>query len=76
MATHWAGVSSSEAIRHFPPQLIVGKQVADEQEVFVYDKDPFVRLQIFQLDCEYAYSAPTGLFNLQLPHIELRTSSY
>jgi len=42
----------------------------------VYDKDPFVKLQIFQLDCEYAYSAPTGLFNLQLPHIEVRTSTY
>lgn len=76
LATHWAGAQSSEVIRHFPPQLIVGKQVAEEREVFVYDEDPFVKLQIFELDCEYAYSAPTGMFNLQLPHIEVRASAY
>ena len=29
-------------------------------------------VQIFELDCEYAYSAPTGRFNLQVPHIEAR----
>lgn len=76
LAGHWAGTDCDEVIKHFPPQLIVGKQVADDREVFVYDSDPLVRLEIFELDCEYAYSAPTGLFNLQLPHIEMRTSLY
>jgi hypothetical protein len=31
-----------------------------------------VTVQIFELDCEYAYSAPTGRFNLQVPHVEAR----
>ena len=32
-----------------------------------------MKVQIFELECEYAYSAPTGLFNLQLPHVEARS---
>ena len=38
----------------------------------MYDQDPLVRVQIYELDCEYAYSAPTGKFNLQVPHVEAR----
>ena len=76
LSGHWAGTDCDEVIKHFPPQLIVGKQVADDREVFVFDSHPLVRLEIFELDCEYAYSAPTGMFNLQLPHIEVRTSLY
>lgn len=72
----WVGVHSSEVIRSYPPQLIVGKSIGDEREVYVHDEDPLVRVQIFELDCEYAYSAPTGRFNLQLPHIETKTSMY
>jgi hypothetical protein len=76
LAGHWAGAKSDEVIKHFPPQLIVGKQVADDREVYVDDSHPHVRLEIFELDCEYAYSAPTGMFNLQLPHVEVRASLY
>jgi len=76
LADHWIGAQSTEVIKHFPPQLIVGKQVADEREIFVHDEDPLVRVQIFEVDCEYAYSAPTGLFNLQVPKLEVRTSHY
>lgn len=76
LSGHWAGTNNDEAIRHFPPQLVVGKQVADDREVFVDDSHPLVRVEIFEIDCEYAYSAPTGMFNLQLPHIEARTSHY
>lgn len=76
LATNWAGMKSSEVIKHFPPQLIIGKQVAEERQVFVYDEDPYVKVEIFELDCEYAYSAPTGLFNLQVPHVELGASAW
>ena len=76
LAKNWAGTESEEVLKHFPPQLIVGKQVADDREVYVDDSHPLARLEIFELDCEYAYSAPTGMFNLQLPHVELRTSLY
>jgi hypothetical protein len=27
---------------------------------------------MYELDCEYAYSAPTGRFNLQVPQVEIR----
>ena len=72
----WIGVKSDEVIGHFPPQLIVGKQVEEEREIFSYDDHELVRVQILEVDCEYGYSAPTGLFNLQLPTIEVRTSHY
>jgi len=44
--------------------VIVGKQVEDDREVLVDDSHPMVRVEIYELDCEWAYSAPTGLFNL------------
>lgn len=76
MKESWVGVHNPEVIRSYPPQLIVGKSIGDEREVYVYDEDPLVRVQIFELDCEYAYSAPTGRFNLQVPHIEVKTNMY
>jgi hypothetical protein len=76
LSENWAGTTNAEVFKHFPPQLIVGKQVADEREVLVDDSHPLVRVEIFELDCEYAYSAPTGMFNVQLPHIEARASLY
>lgn len=76
LSGHWAGTKNDEVIKHFPPQLIVGKQVSDDREYFVDDSHPLVRVEIYELDCEWAYSAPTGMFNLQLPHIEVRASLY
>jgi hypothetical protein len=35
-----------------------------------------VKVQIFEVEHEYAYSAPTGLFNLAAPHIARRTNQY
>ena len=64
LAERWAGIQNPGVIRHYPPQLIVGKQVEEDREVYLNDEDPLVRVQIFELDCHYAYSAPTGLFNL------------
>lgn len=75
IAEHWVGATSQEVIRHFPPQLVIGAQ-GDEREIFVMDSDPHVRVQIFEVDHEYAYSAPTGLFNLAAPHVGRRTHHY
>lgn len=76
LSGHWAGTKNDEVIKHFPPQLLAGKQVADDRQYFVDDSHPLVRVEIHELDCEWAYSAPTGMFNLQLPHIEARASLY
>ena len=76
MSGHWAGTNNSEVIRSFPPQLIVGRQTADDREILSDDSHPLVRVDLFEIDCEHAYSAPTGLYNLQIPHIEARASLY
>jgi hypothetical protein len=76
LAEEWAGYNGTELLKHFPPQVMIGKQMNDDKEVFVYNENPHVKVQIFELECEHAYSSPTGMFNLQLPQIEVRTSLY
>lgn len=48
----------------------------EDKEIFVDDSHEHVKVQLFEVETEYAYSAPTGLFNLQLPHVEVKTSLY
>jgi hypothetical protein len=74
VAEHWIGATSKEVIRHFPPLVLLGPPVApgSEREIYCYDADPLVRVQLFEVDHEYAYSAPTGLFNLAVPHLGRR----
>ena len=42
----WIGYQSEEVIPHFPPQLIIGKQVGEDKEFMVYDEDPLVRITV------------------------------
>lgn len=42
----------------------------------VYDEDPLVKVTISEVICEYNYSNPTGLFNLSIPHIVMKTNNY
>lgn len=72
----WFGYQSEEVIPHFPPHLIIGKQVGEDKEFMVYDEDPRVKVTVMEVTCEYNYSNPTGWFNLSLPHIDLRTNNY
>ena len=76
IAEYWIGATCSEVIKHFPPQLIIGQPVAADREIYSLDSDPNVRVQMFEVDHEYAYSAPTGLFNLAAPHVGRRTHHY
>jgi len=73
---HWVGATCNEVIKHFPPQLIIGQPVAADREIYSLDSDPNVRVQMFEVDHEYAYSAPTGLFNLAAAHVGRRTHHY
>jgi len=50
--------------------------VGEDKEFLVYDEDPLIKVTIYEVTCEYAYSNPTGYFNLSLPHVDLRTNSY
>jgi hypothetical protein len=72
----WLAYTRPEVIEHYPPQLIIGKQVADDKEILVHDEDPLVKVTISEVTCEYNYSNPTQLFNLSIPHIEIRTNTY
>lgn len=72
----WLAYNHNEVKEHFPPQVIIGKQTGDESEFLVYDADPHVRVSITEVPCEYNYSNPTGLFNLSIPHVELRLNMY
>jgi hypothetical protein len=56
--------------------VIIGKQTSDDSEFLVYDEDPLVRVTISEVPCEFNYSNPTGLFNLSIPHVELRLNMY
>jgi hypothetical protein len=76
LANNWLALQGEEVIMHFPPQLIIGKQVAEDIEFLVYDEDPNVKVVIYEITNEYAYSNPTGFFNLSLPHVELSTNNY
>ena len=72
----WLAYKNSDVIPHYPPQLVIGRQVADDKEWLVYDEHPNVKVTIIEVACEYNYSNPTGYFNLSLPHIEAKTTMY
>jgi hypothetical protein len=73
----WLGNGQNPDVAwHYPPQLIIGKQVVEDKEVFVYDENPNVRVVVYEIACQWSYSNPTALFNVSIPHIELRTNNY
>jgi len=67
---------NTDVLEHFPPQIIIGRQVADDKEFLVYDEDPNVKVTIYEIENEYNYSNPTGFFNISIPHIEAKTTMY
>lgn len=68
----WAGLTNpnGEVIPHFPPQLIIGKLTTPEELLFTHDDDETVRLEFKQVQGEYIYGAPTGMFNLSIPDVK------
>jgi hypothetical protein len=69
-------IDHPETITHWPPQYIVGKQVAEEKQVIAEYEDDFCKIELFAVDCEWNYSNPTGIFNLSLPHVLTRLANY
>lgn len=66
----------SAVIRHCPPQLIIGEQTSSlKNEIGVYEDDE-VRVSLLEIECEYIYSNPTGVYNLSLPHKEFRDANF
>mmetsp|Transcript_18286 Transcript_18286/g.31275 ORF Transcript_18286/g.31275 Transcript_18286/m.31275 type:complete len:924 (+) Transcript_18286:1615-4386(+) len=69
---NWIGFDNLDVLQRFPPTLLLGKQLDDGKIAFENDEDEQIKVTGFQLVCEYAYSAPTGSFNLQVPHLPRR----
>lgn len=64
-----------EVITHFPPQLIIGKQVGEERVLHTEENESVI-VRLVECDCEWIYSNPTGIFNLSLPDKMLRLPNY
>jgi len=71
----WRSGKHDEVVEHWPPQVIIGKQVGEELEIARYEDDR-IQVRLVEISCEYMPSNPTGLFNLSLPNKMFRTKAY
>lgn len=71
----WMGFDHPDVLTHFPPQIIVGKQVGDERVILVEENESVI-IRLIEVDCEWMFSNPTGIFNLSIPEKAFRTPSY
>lgn len=69
---------NSDVIDHFPPQYIIGEQVKEtEVREILKVSDDNVEIRLLESQHEFAYSNPTGFFNLSKPDCPYRkTASY
>ena len=61
-----------EVLPHWPPQLIIGKHLGEE-EIQVEGND-LINIRFIEVKNEWMYSNPTGMFNLSLPSKPLGTN--
>jgi hypothetical protein len=71
----WMAWEHEDVVRHWPPQVIVGKQVGEERVILVEENES-VAVRLVEVDCEWMFSNPTGLFNLSIPDKAYRTPNY
>lgn len=69
-------VNHPEVCKDWPPQYIIGKQVTDAKRPVALYEDEFCKLELMELQCEWNYSNPTGMFNLSLPDKLYRMPNY
>ena len=63
-------------IAHWPPQVLVGKTTNDEKTLLASYDDQYVRVELFEVSCEFMYGNPTGVFNLSMAEKLMRTKNY
>ena len=71
----WMAAENSEVIDHWPPAYIIGQESADPVLIDTYEDDN-VCVKLLEIPTEYMYSNPTGMFNLSLPNVAMRTSHF
>ena len=69
------GYESTEVLRHWPPRIIVGKQRTEGEEIQVQAHE-LVNVRLIEVENDWMYSNPTGMFNLSLPEKAMKTSQY
>ena len=77
---NWLAYNHSEVTNHFPPQIIIGKQILSQEEekdkVFLEKEEKDVKVSIYEITNEFNYSNPQNFFNLSIPHIEFKSNYY
>lgn len=71
----WMAFEHEDVLTHYPPQLIIGKQVGEERVIMMEENDSVI-VRLIEVDCEWMFSNPTGLFNLSIPDKAWRTPNY
>jgi len=71
----WLAGEHADVLEHWPPRIIVGKSVGEPKEI-LKEEDDNIEVRLLELDCEYMYSNPTGMFNLSLPDAMIRTPNF
>jgi len=69
------GFEHPDVISHYPPQIIVGKQVGEER-VILTEENESVIVRLVEVDCEWMFSNPTVVFNLSVPDKAFRQPNY
>lgn len=73
-AAKWMVGSMPMVLNHFPPQYIIGEQVKDSEiKEILKVSDENVEIRLLESSHEFAYSNPTGFFNLSKPDCPYRT---
>ena len=54
-----------EVIKHFPPQLLVGRQIGEMTGVGIKSQDE-VTVTLCEIQADWKYSNPTGTYNLSI----------
>ena len=66
--TTFMAYKNPEVIKHFPPQYIIGKQVGEPKEIATGAHE-LVSVKLYEIECEWMFSNPTGNFNLSVPEV-------
>jgi hypothetical protein len=62
----WMAPTHPEVMDHWPPAYIIGAEVGEEKVLDAYEDDS-IQVRLLEVECEYMYSNPTGMYNLSLP---------
>jgi hypothetical protein len=71
----WMAGENPDVAAHWPARIIVGKMVGDPKEL-MKQEDENIEVRLLELECEYMYSNPTGMFNLSMPDAMIRTANF